>query len=232
MANHAYISVWCNGFSEETMLGLYERLLATAPFSEKKPGFTELVIRPVSSAETPLIECDFRLHPLVATELVAAARDHINRDSAYEAAAHWDLWAWAAVAGSAPASAELGWQLTPQPLEIACYGQDYDEGIAAESGHFRVDLGFEHFFTGHAHLLGAELQAVPAAADPAEEPFLGAMADPANRNLYHQKTAANIQKLMDWLRRIREALPVSRDVVWSEGEENFEARLDEILAVR
>jgi len=28
--------------------------------------------------------------------------------------------------------------------------------VFAESGHFMVDLGFEHLFTGHAGLLAAE----------------------------------------------------------------------------
>jgi len=31
---------------------------------------------------------------------------------------------------------------------------------------------------------------------------------------------------------VENALPVERFRLWSEGEENFEARLDEILAVR
>jgi hypothetical protein len=31
---------------------------------------------------------------------------------------------------------------------------------------------------------------------------------------------------------VAQALPIERFTVWSEGEENLEARLDEILAVR
>jgi hypothetical protein len=49
---------------------------------------------------------------------------------------------------------------------------------------------------------------------------------------YQEKTRENIQKLMGWMRAVEEALPVERFRLWSEGEENFEARLDEILAVR
>jgi tRNA A37 methylthiotransferase MiaB len=53
-----------------------------------------------------------------------------------------------------------------------------------------------------------------------------------NLRQYHQKTRENIQQLMSWVRGIEQALPVEAVRLWSEGEENFEARLDEILAVR
>jgi hypothetical protein len=49
---------------------------------------------------------------------------------------------------------------------------------------------------------------------------------------YQEKTRENIQQLMGWMRTVEETLPVERVRLWSEGEENFEARLDEILAVR
>jgi hypothetical protein len=49
---------------------------------------------------------------------------------------------------------------------------------------------------------------------------------------YQEKTLENIQMLMAWMRSAEEALSVDRIRLWSEGEENFEARLDEILAVR
>jgi hypothetical protein len=58
------------------------------------------------------------------------------------------------------------------------------------------------------------------------------MAQPQNLREYQEKTRENIQKLMGWMRAVEEALPVDRVRLWSEGEENFEARLDEILAVR
>jgi hypothetical protein len=37
---------------------------------------------------------------------------------------------------------------------------------------------------------------------------------------------------MGWVEAIQAALPVERSVLWSEGEENFEARLDAILGQR
>ena len=49
---------------------------------------------------------------------------------------------------------------------------------------------------------------------------------------YHERTRENIRKLLDWMQRIERTLPVDRALLWSEGEENFEARIEEILAVR
>jgi hypothetical protein len=58
------------------------------------------------------------------------------------------------------------------------------------------------------------------------------MSQPQNLREYQLKTRENIQKLMGWMGAVEEALPVERFRLWSEGEENFEARIDEILAVR
>jgi hypothetical protein len=56
----------------------------------------------------------------------------------------------------------------------------------------------------------------------------------ASNNLkeYHAKTRENIQQLFNWVESIQLALPVERSELWSEGEENFEARLDAILSQR
>jgi hypothetical protein len=58
------------------------------------------------------------------------------------------------------------------------------------------------------------------------------MSQPQNLREYQEKTRENIQKLVTWMRLAEESLHVERMRLWSEGEENFEARLDEILAVR
>jgi hypothetical protein len=58
------------------------------------------------------------------------------------------------------------------------------------------------------------------------------MASSDNLKQYHQKTRENIQKLFAWVEAVEAALPVERSELWSEGEDNFEARLDAILAQR
>ncbi len=224
MANRAFVSVWTKGFAEATMLGQFERLLETVPFSAERPGITELVIRAVDPTETSLVERDLRSHPLDAASLMELAGGHTHADSAYEVWAHWDLWIYDAASGR--------WQLRPQPLGIICHGEEYDGGAYAEAGHFQAEIGFEHLFTGHVGLLGGRAPSVTPPQHPAEAEFLAVMTRPENLPGYHQRTRENIQKLMDWMRVVEEALLVERYRLWSEGEENFEARLDEILAVR
>lgn len=159
------------------------------------------------------------------------AAQHLNPDTAYFASATWDLWSFD--------MDTLKWQQKPQPLELACHGPDYDGGIAASAGHFQADLGFEHFFTGHAGLLlpnssfnSKSPNSSNSSEHPIEHTFRQWMAAGNNLNEYHAKTRENIQQLFSWVEAIERALPVERTELWSEGEENMEARLDEILAQR
>ncbi len=236
MANRAYVSAWAQDYSEETQLAKFGRLLETVPLPASWQGFTSLVVRAVAAAESPLVEWDLRSRPVSAAEIMDLLREHSSGDMAYEVHAPWELWIYDMAASF--------WKQKPQVLEITCHGPDYDGGIAAELGDFLVDIGFEHLFTGHAGLLGSRADASAAIAEaPAngqgqgalheeEERFLAAMASPERLREYHERTRENIQSLFRWLQEAHAAVPLERYRLWSEGEENFEARLDEILAVR
>jgi hypothetical protein len=224
MPNRAYASIWVRDFSEEKMLSHFERFLATVPLPPTPPGFTDLMIRAVDFRETPLEEHDLRGYPTTPAEIVELAREHQSSDVCYEVAARWDLWV--------RDVETVSWKKKPEPLDFVCYGPEYDGGAFSESGHFMADLGFEHLFTGHAGLLTGENGRVAHPEHPEEARFLMWMSQPQNLREYQEKTRENIQKLMGWMRAVEEALPVERFRLWSEGEENFEARLDEILAVR
>ena len=223
MANQAYLSVWCKEFSEERMLDRFAAFLTTVPSSGPKPSFTYLAIRAVDASEAPILEQDFRAMPLDAPAIIELVRDHLHSDSSYEVHCHWDLWTF---------GGERRWKNESQKLEIFCHGEDYDSGFWREHGHLEADLGFEHFFTGHAGLLGFHQRTPPPAQSLEEARFLEAMAWPENLQSYQEKTRENIRKLMDWVHRIERAIPGGRVRLWSEGEDNFEARLEEILAVR
>jgi hypothetical protein len=56
------------------------------------------------------------------------------------------------------------------------------------------------------------------------------MAWPDNLEKYRESTRENIRKLLGWMGQIEGAIPVDHVHLWSEGEENFEARLEEIAA--
>lgn len=210
------------------MPGLWARLLDTTPFSASRAGFTELVVRAVGPAEPVLAEPDLRSSPMGAVEVVALANEFALgelTDAEFETKARWDVWVYDPGPGRC--------RLQPAPLTILCRGEAYDDGVFRERGHFEIDAGFEHLFTGHANLLGRGAgEAMGAGERPVEAEFLARMADPELRRDYQTRTRENIHKLFDWMRRIEEALAVERYVLWSEGEENFEARVDEILALR
>src|SRR5258708_1843402 len=119
-------------------------------------------------------------------------------------------------------------------MVLNCQGLEYDGGLAASAVHFMVDLGFEHFFTGHGGLLapGAASNPFHSSDHPMEHTFRQWMAAGGNLKEYHAKTRGNIQQIFNWVGAVGRGLPVERSELWSEGEENFEARLDAILAHR
>ncbi len=225
MANHAYLRVWTRDFSVETMIAEFARLLTTAPLSAGLNTFTELIVQAVNAAETPAAEWDLRPLKPGPAEVAALAVQHLNADTAYIVNAKWDLWGFDIES--------LKWQQRPEPLVLTCHGLEYDDGLAATAGHFMADLGFEHFFTGHGGLLPAAGSNPFHSSDhPAEHTFRQWMAASNNLKEYHVKTRENIQQLFHWVEAIERALPVERSELWSEGEENFEAQLDTILAQR
>jgi hypothetical protein len=235
MANHAYLRVWTRDFSLQTMIAEFARFLTTAPLSACHDTFDELIVQALDSGETPIAEWDLRPLKTGPAEVAAMAAQHLNSDSAYIASSAWDLWTFD--------MDTLKWQRKPEPLELTCHGLDYDDGIAASAGHFQADLGFEHFFTGHGGLLTPETSSNSSKSynspnssnsleHPVEHTFRQWMAASNNLKEYHAKTRENIQQLFLWVEAIERALPVERTELWSEGEENMEARLDEIVAQR
>jgi len=145
MANHAYLRVWTRDFSIETMIAEFARFLTTAPLSASHHTFEELIVQAVDPGETPIAEWDLRPLDAGPAEVAAMAALHLNSDTAYIVSARWDLWGFDIES--------LKWQRKPEPLILTCHGLDYDDGVAATAGHFQADLGFEHFFTGHAGML-------------------------------------------------------------------------------
>jgi hypothetical protein len=225
MCNKAYLRVWCKDFSEEKIIEQFGAFLSTVPYSSSQPGFTYLTIRAVDSSEAPILEQDLRPVPLDPGGILELAKDHLHSDCAYEAQTHWDAWIFN------PAT-EPGFRSDPQPLELVCRGEDYDNSIWQEDGHLQASLGFESLFLGYPGLVAVDGEEPRAAETPEEARFLEAMAWPENLDRYRDKTRENIRHLLEWARRVQEALPDARVELWSEGEDDFEATLEEILAAR
>lgn len=223
MANRAYLGVWLREFSEASMPRQFEQFLASAPLSSPSP-YTRLVVQAVGPSEPVLAEWELRGQGLTSAEVVQLAAEHANADTVFVVEAQWDLW----VLEGTP----LRWGRAPLPLTMLCQGPEYDGGVCGETGHLHSDLGFEHLFTGHAHVLGTVAAAASGSDEANERAFDEWILLGDNLREYHQKTRENIQQLFSWVRGIEQVLPVETVRLWSEGEENFEARLDEILAVR
>jgi hypothetical protein len=223
MSNRAYLSLWSKDFNEAVMLDHFGKLLETVPVSAVWPGFDMLTVRAVSPDEAPLSERDLRAAPVGAEDVIEMAKECPHADCCYDVEARWDLWTYDAEQDE--------WTLGPQELEILCLGEQYDDEAWREVGHFWIHAGFEHLFTGHAGLLGAAPVEI-SPAHPAESEFLERMRRPGRLSDYRQKTQDNIRKLMGWVERIDRALPLDRWRLWSEGEANFEARMESILAGR
>jgi hypothetical protein len=224
MSDRAYVSAWAQDYSGETQLAQFKRLLETVPLPESWPGFSSLIVRAVDATESPVREWDLRSLPVSAAEIMDLLREHSGGDMAYEVHAPWELWVFDVEAGR--------WNRKPQVLEITCHGPEYDGGIAAEQGHFLIGIGFEHLFTGDPDLLSNHAEKSGESASPEEEGYLAAMRTPERLRECHERTRDNIQYLFRWLQESEAAVPLERYRLWSEGEDNFEARLDEILAVR
>jgi hypothetical protein len=224
MSNQAYLSVWCKDFCEAKMLDQFGGFLATVPFSKSLPGFTRLVVRAVDASESPVLEQDLRSVPLDANGVVELVQDYLHSDASYEVQTAVDLWVYQ--------GSPLDWQQGPQPIEIFCHGEDFDDAFWKENGHLEVNLGFEHLFTGHAHMLGIRRDDTTVPQSSEEARFLASMENPANLQMYRERTQENIRKLFDWVRRMEKAMAVEKIRLWSEGEENFEATLEGILVAR
>ncbi len=222
MANQAYVSVWCKDFPEDRIIERFGAFLETVPFSATRPGFTSLTIRAVDVSEPTVLELDLRALPLDGAGITEIARDHVHEDCSFETGGYWDLAVFEAESGKS--------KIEPQAFEIFCRGEDYEDELWRQSGHFEVNLGFEHFFTGHGGVLGIRGDLNAPAQNPEEARFLEAMAWPENLEKYRDITRENIRKLVGWLGRIEGAIPLQRVQLWSEGEENFETRVKEILA--
>ena len=76
MPNRAYASVWIRDFGESNMLAHFEHFLATVPLSAGPLGFTDLTVRAVDPAETPVEEFDLRGQVMTPADIVELAKEH------------------------------------------------------------------------------------------------------------------------------------------------------------
>jgi hypothetical protein len=130
MADQLYLSFWVRGYSEGNMLGHFERLLGAFPFSAAQP-VSILRVYAIEFTEPPQFELSFDGKP-GAGEIVRAASQFLNADSAYLVSGFWDLW-----------QRESGWQLTPTGVVLGCRGPAFENEVG---DHLRIELGLDTQF--------------------------------------------------------------------------------------
>jgi hypothetical protein len=145
MSDRLYLSCWVRGFSGESMLRHYGKLLDTFPFSKLSQAPQTLRVHGVSYSEPPVVEKPFEPQTPPA-EMLAAAREFAGLDCSCDIECAWDLWQF-----------DGDWKLTPAPVTISCFGPNFEQDAFDENGgdHLRIDFGLDAKFLPMPGVQGA-----------------------------------------------------------------------------
>ena len=91
MADQIYLNLWVEGFSEDSMLGGWRKLLDEFPSSLAMPGVRGVAAIPFIWGEAAAFEQVFAEGATIES-VVEAAREFQHADYAYQAAMRWDVW--------------------------------------------------------------------------------------------------------------------------------------------
>lgn len=91
MAEPIYLDLWIEGFTEDSMLEAWGKILDTFPESIQIAGVRGVTVLPFNWGEAAALEQGFAEGATVETAL-SAARDFQHSDYAYLAALCWDAW--------------------------------------------------------------------------------------------------------------------------------------------
>jgi len=193
MADHFFLSLWLMDFRQADMLERLRAVLEAFPHSKTEGLVRGLRVYPLDWGEHPVLEEDFPEGVDVSTA-VALASEFFHADYAYELSAFWDLWVFRKNGGPA------GWKQAPHPVKIVCCGPGFEEG-RREHGDLEIDFGLDTPFRADQRTPDTEARTL--ARD------------------YRERLQENIRKLLDFIRLLKERLPIERKVLWTESGENF-----------
>jgi hypothetical protein len=129
MADQLYLSYWLRGFTEHNMLRHFSTMLSKFPFSRLSPAAV-LRVRAVDETEPVLFESGFE-EPQ-SGEIIAASKEFVHPDSAFEVSAKWDIWQF-----------DQDWRVTPSRVSLWCLAP----GFSSDRGeNLRIDFGIDANF--------------------------------------------------------------------------------------
>jgi hypothetical protein len=137
MADPLYLSLWFPNFEEAEMMPHMLSVLHQFPFSQQRPGITNVALHPVSWNEATILEKKFKTG-IAPEEAVLIAADLLHEDYAYVFDAYWDLWM--------PGAAAQPWSLQPNQVRFIAHGVEFDENTAEHAGQIQVDFGLDNPF--------------------------------------------------------------------------------------
>src|SRR5438477_3496049 len=127
MSDQLYLSYELRGFSEQTMLRHYEKVLRLFLFSRLARVPSTFKVIAVSFNEPPLLEIPYPA-PVPMDDILATAKDFQNADACYRLETWWDLWQFV----------DDDWRLTPSRAALNCLGPEFvrenDEDLSIEFG--------------------------------------------------------------------------------------------------
>lgn len=134
MADPLFLSLWFPSFDEPEMMAHMLSVLRQFPFSQQRPGITNVALHPVSWNEPTILEKKFKTG-ISPEEAVLIAADLLHDDYAYVFDAYWDLWSLA--------DPVQQWSLQPSQVRFIGHGNEFDERTSEHAGHIQVDFGLD-----------------------------------------------------------------------------------------
>ena len=131
MADQLYLSYLLRGFSSQTMLRQFDKLLRAFPFSRLAKESALLRIQAIEYAEPPLLE-QVLPQPVDPEAVIESCREFENPDCAYRVEASWDLWRF-----------ESDWEVAPVRAALCCFGPGFADGGGDQ---LRVEFGLDSQF--------------------------------------------------------------------------------------
>ena len=131
MADQLYLSYWLHGFTEDSMLRHYEKMLRLFPYSRLARQGPVFRIIPIDFNEPAVFERAYGTQ-FEIPDVLEAAKEFQHADSCYLLEAAWDLWQF-----------DADWHLAPSRATLCCFGPQFEN----EGGeNLRVEFGLETLF--------------------------------------------------------------------------------------